>query len=70
MIKVMSIAARYENGVFQPLEEVKGAAAGKVYRVFSEDELRGMNDQFAWLKAAERSFDFWDNQEDGVYDRV
>ena len=54
----MSIAARYENGVFRPLEEVKSAADGEVYRVFSEEELHGLKDELAWLKAAERSFDF------------
>jgi hypothetical protein len=24
----------------------------------------------AWLKASERSFEFWDNPEDAVYDRL
>jgi predicted DNA-binding antitoxin AbrB/MazE fold protein len=66
----MSIAARYENGVFQPLEEVQDGAKGKIYRVFSEDELLGMKDELAWLKAAERSFEFWDNKEDDAYDRI
>jgi predicted DNA-binding antitoxin AbrB/MazE fold protein len=66
----MSIPARYENGVFRPLEEVKDAANGEVYRVFSEEELHGLRDELAWLKAAERSFDFWDNEEDAVYDNV
>jgi predicted DNA-binding antitoxin AbrB/MazE fold protein len=66
----MSIAARYENGAFQPLEKVQEDAKGKMYRVFSEDELRGMTDDLAWLKAAERSFEFWDNQEDDVYDQI
>ncbi|MGA2772282.1 MAG: antitoxin family protein [Bryobacteraceae bacterium] len=66
----MSIPARYENGVFRPLEEVKGAASGEVYRVFSEEELHGLRDGLAWLKAAERSFEFWDKEEDAVYDNV
>ena len=66
----MSIPVRYENGVFRPLEEVKSAADGEVYRVFSEEELHGLKDELAWLKAAERSFDFWDNEEDAVYDNV
>jgi predicted DNA-binding antitoxin AbrB/MazE fold protein len=66
----MSIPARYENGVFRPLEEVKGAANGEVYHVFSEEELRGLKDELAWLKAAERSFEFWDNEKDAVYDNV
>jgi len=66
----MSIAARYENGVFQPLEEVQQGAKGKLYRVFPEDELRGMHDELAWLKAGKRSFEFWDNEEDEVYDKL
>jgi predicted DNA-binding antitoxin AbrB/MazE fold protein len=66
----MSIPARYENGVFRPLEEVKGAASGEVYRVFSAEELNGLKDELAWLKAAERSLEFWDNEEDTVYDNV
>lgn len=66
----MSIVARYENGVFKPLEDVKEASAGKLYRVFSEEELRGLKDELAWLKAAEPSFAFWDNDEDAVYDRL
>ena len=66
----MSIAARYEDGVFKPLEEVRDAALGKVYRIFSEEELEGLKHEFAWLKAAEPSFNFWDNEEDSVYDRL
>ena len=66
----MSIPARYENGVFRPLEEVKGAANGEVCWVFSEKELHGLKDDLAWLKASERSFEFWDNEEGAVYDNV
>ena len=66
----MSIPARYENGIFRPLEEVTGATNGEVYRVFSEEELHGLKDDLAWLKASERSFEFWDNEEDAVYDDV
>jgi predicted DNA-binding antitoxin AbrB/MazE fold protein len=43
----MSIPARYENGVFRPLEEVKGAASGEVYRMFSAEELHGLEDELA-----------------------
>jgi hypothetical protein len=66
----MSIAARYEDGVFRPLEEVKEARKGSVYRVFSEEELRALRDQVSWLRAAEPGFQFWDNEEDAVYDRL
>ena len=66
----MSIPARYENGVFRPREEVKGAANGEIYRVFSAEELHGLKGELAWLKAAEGSFEFWDYEEDAVYDNV
>jgi predicted DNA-binding antitoxin AbrB/MazE fold protein len=62
----MSVPARYENGVFRPLEGVKDAANGEVYRVFSAEELDGLKDELAWLKAAERSFEFWDNEEEAL----
>ena len=66
----MSVKARNINGVFQPLEEVKDAAPGKVYQVFPEEELSNVTEELAWLKAAERSFDFWHNEEDAVYDSL
>ena len=66
----MSVRATYRDGVFKPLEKVEGAAAGRVYTVFSEDELRDMRETLGWLKAAEQSFDFWKNEEDAVYDTL
>ena len=66
----MSVEARYANGVFTPVGELKGIVPGKVYRVFSEEELRGVAETLAWLKTAEKSFDFWENEEDAVYDRL
>jgi predicted DNA-binding antitoxin AbrB/MazE fold protein len=66
----MSIAARHENGVLRPLGEVKEAREGRVYRIFSQEELRGLKDQMSWLKAAEPGFEFWDNEDDAVYDRL
>jgi hypothetical protein len=27
-------------------------------------------EDLAWLKASEQAFDFWDNSEDAVYDRL
>jgi hypothetical protein len=66
----MSVKAEYIDGVFRPLEKVSDAAAGKVYSVFSEEELRSLTENSAWLKAAEESFRFWDNEEDAVYDQL
>lgn len=64
----MSIKVEFANGVFRPLEKVENIPAGAVYTVFSEDELRGLAVDLGWLKASEKSFEFWDNPEDGVYD--
>ena len=66
----MSVKAEYIDGVFKPLEEVPDAVPGKVYRVFSEEELRSLDESSVWLKAAAKSFRFWDNEEDAVYDKL
>jgi hypothetical protein len=66
----MSIKAAYKNGEFEPLEKVEGAKPGKVYMVFSEEELRDIRETFGWLKAAEKSFDFWNDPADAVYDTL
>ena len=66
----MSVKAAYKNGVFEPLQKVVGAERGKVYTVFSDEELRDLREMFGWLEAAERSFDFWNNPADAVYDTL
>jgi predicted DNA-binding antitoxin AbrB/MazE fold protein len=66
----MSIKATYVNGVFQPIEQVTIAVPGKADRVFSEEDLRELTEDLQWLKAAEASFEFSDNDEDDVYDNL
>lgn len=66
----MSIKAEYRDGVFTPLEEVESPAPGEVYRVFSERELKQLAADVPWLKGSERSFEFWQNEEDAVYDSL
>jgi predicted DNA-binding antitoxin AbrB/MazE fold protein len=66
----MSVKAKYSNGVFKPLEKVRNATPGRIYQVFSEEELRKLAEDLHWLKAAEKSFDFWNNHEDAVYDNL
>ena len=66
----MSIKAIYLDGVFKPIDQVSDAVPGKTYRVFSEEELRELTEDLHWLKAAEKSFEFWDNEEDAVYDNL
>ena len=64
----MSIKVAYKDGVFEPLENVEGVKHGKIYTAFSDDELRDIRETFGWLKAAEKSFDFWNSPTDAVYD--
>ena len=66
----MSVKAAYRNGVFEPLQKVEDAKPGKIYTVFSDEELHDLGEMFVWLKAAEKSFDFWDNPADAVYDTL
>ncbi len=64
----MSIKAEYKDGVFVPLQEVEDPTPGEVYQVFSESELKRLAADVPWLKGSERSFEFWENEEDAVYD--
>ncbi|MGB7218246.1 MAG: antitoxin family protein [Vicinamibacterales bacterium] len=66
----MSIKVSYKNGVFEPLEPVGDAKPGTKYTAFSEDELRDIRETVDWLKVADRSFEFWNNPADAVYDTL
>ena len=66
----MSITATWSEGVFKPTGEVRDAVPGKSYRVFSDEELMELTESVQWLKAAEPGFEFWDNDDDAVYDRL
>ena len=43
---------------------------GNIYTVFSDQELRDIRETLGWLKTAEKSFDFWNNPADAVYDTL
>ena len=66
----MAIKVRFKNGVFEPIEEVRGLRTGQTCIVFSDDELREVRETIGWLKAAEKSLEFWDNAADAVYDTL
>ena len=66
----MSIKVEFADGVFKPLEKVDNIQVGAVYTVLSADELRSPAEDVEWLKASEKSFEFWDNPEDAVYDNL
>jgi hypothetical protein len=44
--------------------------AKRVTTVFSDEELGEIRETVAWLKAAEKSFEFWNNPADAVYDTL
>ena len=54
--------------MFEPLDKVEGAQPGAIYTAFSEEELRDFLETVGWLKAEYTSLEFWDNQDDAVYD--
>jgi hypothetical protein len=66
----MSVKAKFRDGVFTPVEKVEGLTPGRIYTVFSEDELRDLRETLQWLRVSEKSFDFWNNDEDAVYDSL
>ena len=66
----MSIKLAYQDGVFKPLADLEEPASGAIYTAFSDEELRDFIETLGWLRAAEKSFDFWNNEADAVYDRL
>jgi hypothetical protein len=66
----MSIKVQYRDGVFAPLDRVAGAEQGAIYTAFSDEELRDFLETLGWLKGAEKSFAFWDNDADAIYDTL
>ena len=66
----MSVIATWSEGVFKPTGEVKGAVSGKAYRVFSDEELLELTGGVQWLRAAETAFEFWNNDDDAIYDQL
>jgi predicted DNA-binding antitoxin AbrB/MazE fold protein len=70
LVGTMSIRVAYKDGVFEPLEDATGVRPGQHYTVFSDEELDEIRETHRWLKAAEKSFEFWNNAADAVYDTL
>jgi len=66
----MSVKAKYRDGVLLPVEKTHDLTPGRIYTVFSDDELRDLHETLGWLDAAEKSFDFWNNDDDAIYDSL
>lgn len=65
----MSIKVRYREGAFEPIEDVTDVRPGQNYTVFSDEELAEIRETIG-LKTAEKSFEFWNNPADNVYDNL
>ena len=68
LVGSMSIQVTFNDGVFEPLEEVIGVHPGQHYTVFSDEELDDIRGTLGWLKAAEKSHEFWNDPADAIYD--
>ena len=66
----MSIQVTFKDGVFEPLEDVMGLRPGQTCTVFSDEELDDIRGTLEWLKAAEKSDEFWNSAADAVYDTL
>jgi hypothetical protein len=66
----MGIKVTFKDGIFKPLDDVKGVDPRQTYTVFSDAELNEIRETLGWLKAAEKSFEFWNNADDAVYDTL
>ena len=62
----MGIKVAFKDGIFEPLEDVKGVHPGQTYTVFSDEELSETRETLGSLKAAEKSFEFSNNYADDV----
>jgi len=69
-VSSMSIKVTFKDGVFEPLDEVMGVHPGQHYTVFSDEELDDIRGTLGWLKAAEKSCEFWNSAADAVYDSL
>jgi hypothetical protein len=66
----MGVKSSMKTASSNPLETVTDMATGQVCRVFSEEQLNAERGDLPWLCLAEKSFDFWDNEEDAYYDNL
>ena len=65
----MSIKVEFSNGVFKPLEKVDNLPSGGRIPCCRKRNSAATED-LQWLQASEKSFEFWDNPEDAIYDTL
>lgn len=65
----MSIKVTYRDGVFEPVEDLTNLHPSRNYTAFSDEELAEILSTTG-LKAAEKSFEFWNNPDDALYDNL
>ena len=47
----MSIKVEYSNGVFKPIGQIENVESGQIHAVFSDAELRNLNESLCCLEA-------------------
>jgi hypothetical protein len=65
----MSIKVTYRKGVFVPVDDVTNVHPGQNYTVYSDQELAEIRETIG-PKIADKTFEFWDNSADAVYDNL
>ena len=66
----MSIRVTFNDGIFKPIEDVKGLRPGQPCSVFSDDELREIRETMGWLKFTGKSVEFWNDAVDAPDDET
>jgi len=66
----MPVRVRYVGGIFEPLDEAADLEEGRVYRALTRSDVIELLETLSSLELSERSFAFWDNPEDDVYDEL
>ena len=65
----MSIKVTYGDGVFEPVDDVTNARPGQNYMVYSDQKLAEIRETIG-PKIADKTFEFWDNPADALYDNL
>ena len=65
----MSITVTYRGGIFEPVEDLTNLHPGQNYTASTDEDLAEILSTTE-LKAAEKSFEFWNSPDDALYDNL
>lgn len=66
---IMSIKVTYRNGVLVPVDDITNVHPGQNYAVYSDLELAEIRETIG-PKIADKTFEFWNNPDDALYDNL